>query len=78
MHKNVGIVDKTVRLAVAAIALWATHTGQVEGGISIALIIIAIAMILSASYSFCFLYKILGINTCHKCCGKKCDVTPKE
>ncbi len=66
MTKNMGTVDRVIRIAaaVAVIALYAM--GQISGTVAIVLGVIAAAFILTSLIGFCPAYPILGINTCGK------------
>lgn len=60
--KNVGNVDRAVRLVIAVIFsllayFWATGVAQ------IVLYVLAIAMVATAAFRFCGLYAIFNINT---------------
>lgn len=64
MKKNMGNVDKIVRilLAIVFIALYFTNT--VTGTLGIVLIAFSAVFALTSLVSFCPLYMILGVNTC--------------
>ncbi len=63
MKKNMGLVDKTVRilLAVAIAALY--FTGQISGTVAIVLGVLAIVFVITSFISFCPLYLPFGIST---------------
>jgi len=63
MKKNIGTIDKTIRilLAVVVIALYFTHI--ISGVLAIVLLIISGILILTSLISFCPLYFPFGINT---------------
>ncbi len=63
MEKNVGKLDRTVRLILGIILLTLFLTKTVSGITGIILIILAIILIFTAFTGFCGLYKILGIRT---------------
>lgn len=66
MKKNIGTIDKTIRilLAVVVIALYFTHV--ISGVLAIVLLIISGILILTSLISFCPLYFPFGINTTKK------------
>ncbi|MBU3698805.1 MAG: DUF2892 domain-containing protein [Candidatus Kapabacteria bacterium] len=64
MTKNIGTVDKVLRLSVAAAFAIAIVTNTVSGTLAWFLGIGAIALAGTALSSFCGLYSILGISTC--------------
>lgn len=59
-----GTADKSIRLIAAIMIVVLYYTGIVEGGIALALLIIAVIFALTSLISFCPLYKLIGINTC--------------
>jgi len=66
MKKNMGIVDKIIRLIVAAIFIVLYFTNVISGTLGIVLLILAIVFAITSFLSFCPLYLPFGINT-----GKK-------
>lgn len=66
MKKNMGSIDRIVRLILAAVftILFFTHT--VTGTAGIILLVLAAVFTLTSLISFCPLYPIFGINTCAK------------
>ncbi len=64
MKKNMGNVDRVIRilLAIAFIALY--YTGTITGLIGIALIILSVVFVATSFLSFCPLYAAFGMNTC--------------
>jgi len=66
MKKNMGSVDKAVRLLVALVVLVLALTQVITGTLAIILLILAGVFVLTSLVSFCPLYTFLGINT-----GKK-------
>ena len=64
MKKNIGSIDKIVRLVIAAVIAILYLTGIVSGTLGVVLLIVAAVMLLTSAINFCGLYKILGINTC--------------
>ena len=66
MKKNMGTVDKVIRLIAAAIILILYFTGSISGTLGIILLILAIIFAITSFISFCPLYKPFGINTCKK------------
>lgn len=59
-----GTADKSIRLIAAIVIVVLYYTGILEGGIALALLIIAVIFALTSLISFCPLYKLIGINTC--------------
>jgi amino acid transporter len=71
MKKNIGTVDKVLRLVVAAVVGVLYYTGNIEGILAIILGVAAAVFILTAFISFCPLYAIFGMSSCGKCCKDK-------
>jgi hypothetical protein len=66
MKKNMGRVDKTIRVFIAAIIALLYYTGVISGTLAIVLMVFAVIFIVTSLISFCPLYPLLGINTCKK------------
>jgi hypothetical protein len=64
MKKNMGSIDRVVRIFLAVVFAALYFTGTVSGTLGIALGIVAGIFVLTSIVSFCPLYPILGINTC--------------
>lgn len=66
MKKNMGSVDKIIRIVVAILFAVLYFTGVVPGTLGIILMVLAVVFVLTSFISFCPLYLPLGINTCKK------------
>jgi hypothetical protein len=66
MKKNVGSIDKAIRILVAAAFLILVFTKVITGVLAIVLVIIAIMFTVTSLISFCPLYIPFGINTIKK------------
>ena len=64
MNKNVGSVDKLLRIGVAVIMAYLYFSGTVTGTLGIVALGIAIAAVITSAVGFCGLYSLFGINTC--------------
>jgi len=66
MKKNIGTIDKVIRilLAIVAVSLYFTHV--ITGVWAIVLLIISGILVLTSLISFCPLYFPFGINTTKK------------
>jgi hypothetical protein len=64
MKKNMGSIDKTIRLLVAVLLVVLYFLGVVEGVVGTIALIVAAVFILTSVISFCPLYAVFGINTC--------------
>ena len=63
MIKNLGKADRLVRIAVA-LAIGLLYVENVISGLfGIALIAVALIFVVTSFFSFCPLYKILGLNS---------------
>ncbi len=62
--KNVGSVDRIVRLLVAMAIVVAYVMGWISGTVALVLGIVAAVMVMTGIVSFCPAYRLLGINTC--------------
>jgi hypothetical protein len=66
MKKNMGAIDKVVRLVLVAVVAILYFTHIISGLAAIILGIIAVVFLLTSLVSFCPLYKLLGISTAKK------------
>lgn len=74
MKKNMGGLDKGLRVGVAAVIGLLLVTGNITGTLATLLAIVAVVMVGTSAIGFCPLYPLLGISTCKKggaCCGNK-------
>ncbi|MEI7523527.1 MAG: DUF2892 domain-containing protein [Mariniphaga sp.] len=66
MKKNMGTIDKAIRIVVAVVIGVLFYTGVIAGVLGIVLLVLAAVFVLTSLVSFCPLYLPFGINT-----GKK-------
>ena len=66
MKKNMGNIDKIIRISIAAIVAGLYFMGIITGTLGIVLLLLAGVFVLTSLISFCPLYLPLGINTCPK------------
>lgn len=66
MKKNMGSLDKTVRIAIAIVIAVLYYTGTITGTLAIVALALAVVFVLTSFLSFCPLYVPFGINTCKK------------
>lgn len=64
MKKNMGTIDKLIRLAIAAVIVVLYYLGTISGTLGIVLLVVAGIFVLTSFISFCPLYTIVGISTC--------------
>lgn len=63
MKKNMGTIDKVVRVTIAAIIAILYFTNVVTGTAGIVLLILAGIFVLTSLIGFCPLYSIFGLST---------------
>jgi len=66
MKKNMGTIDKVIRILVAVVFAVLFFTNVITGVLGIILLVLAAVFVLTSLISFCPLYWPFGINT-----GKK-------
>jgi hypothetical protein len=66
MKKNMGTIDKTIRILIAVVIAILFFTKVITGTLGIILLALAVVFVLTSVISFCPLYLPFGINT-----GKK-------
>jgi len=64
MKKNMGSMDKLVRIIVAIVLIALFTTGKISGIRGIVLLALSGIFVLTSFISFCPLYLPFGINTC--------------
>ena len=63
MKKNIGMVDKTVRIALAALAVVLYFLGVVKGTLALVMLIIAIILVVTSLINFCPIWALFGWST---------------
>jgi Protein of unknown function (DUF2892) len=63
MEKNMGTIDKVVRILVALVIAGLYFANIISGTVAIVLLVLAGVFILTSFISFCPLYLPFGINT---------------
>lgn len=63
MTKNMGKVDRIIRVLAAVLFLVLYFTRVVSGTLGIVLIVLALIFLITSLVSFCQLYKLFGIKT---------------
>ena len=66
MTKNLGTIDRIIRVFLALIAAVLLFAGVFTGTTAVVLGIIGLALVLTSFVSFCPLYRLLGIATIKK------------
>lgn len=63
MKKNMGTVDRIVRLILVAVVMLLYFTGVINGTLAIILGVLAVVFFVTSLISFCPLYLPFGIST---------------
>ncbi|HEC12458.1 MAG TPA: DUF2892 domain-containing protein [Acidiferrobacteraceae bacterium] len=63
MKKNVGTIDRVIRVLLAATVGVLYYTGDITGTAAIVLGILAVVFLLTSLVSFCPLYPLIGLST---------------
>lgn len=66
MKKNMGGVDRTIRILVAVIVAVLFFTNVISGTLAWVLLTLSVIFVLTSLIGFCPLYLPLGISTCKK------------
>jgi len=66
MKKNMGSVDKIIRVLIAVVIAVLYWQGIISGTLAIVLLVLGIVFLLTSLVNFCPLYSIFGINTSKK------------
>jgi hypothetical protein len=71
MKANIGTIDKTVRILLAALVLALFITHLISGTLAIILFIVAAILLITAFINFCPIWHFMGISTKKKSIEKK-------
>lgn len=66
MKKNMGTIDRAIRVIIALVVLGLFFGKVVTGTLAIVLLVLSAVFVLTSLISFCPLYLPFGINTCTK------------
>lgn len=66
MNKNMGTIDRSVRVILAIVVAVLYLTGHISGIAAIVLGIVAVIFLVTSLIGFCPLYTVLGISTLKK------------
>jgi hypothetical protein len=64
MKKNVGNIDRAVRVLLAAVFITLFALGKIEGTLGIVLVVLGSVFALTSFVGFCPLYSLFGLSTC--------------
>jgi glucose-6-phosphate-specific signal transduction histidine kinase len=62
MTKNMHSIDRTVRIAIAALLLLAWAFGWISGWLAAVLGVVALVFVATSFVGFCPLYRVLGVT----------------
>lgn len=63
MTKNMGNLDRGIRLTIALVVAWLYGTGRLSGTLGIVLVIVAVAFFLTSLIGWCPAYLPFGLST---------------
>lgn len=63
MKKNMGNLDKGIRVSLVALVLMYSYVGLIDGLLENVLLVVSTAMILTTVIGICPLYNLLGVKT---------------
>lgn len=63
MKKNLGNVDKIVRVILALVIGYLYYTGVISGTLGIVLMVLAVVFLATSLINWCPIYHVLGIST---------------
>ncbi len=66
MKKNVGSIDKAIRILIALVIVVLAFTNVIAGILAIVLLVLAGIFVLTSLISFCPIWKVLGISSIKK------------
>jgi Inner membrane protein YgaP-like, transmembrane domain len=64
MKKNMGGLDRIIRIIIAAIIGFLYYNGTIEGTLAYVLLALGGIFLVTSFVSFCPLYSLVGLNTC--------------
>lgn len=64
MKKNMGVIDRSLRITVAIVLAVLIYLGELSGTTAIILGVLAGVFLVTSLVSICPLYMLVGLNTC--------------
>ena len=64
--KNMGSLDRVLRIVVALVLAYLAATGMVAGAIAVGAGIVAAIFLITSLIGFCPAYRLIGVDTCGK------------
>ena len=65
MEKNMGTIDRIVRVLLSVIMFGLLMKGIIYGVLAVISVAVSIILLLTSLVGFCPLYRVLGITTCN-------------
>jgi hypothetical protein len=66
MKKNVGSIDKVIRILIALVIVILAFANVITGVLAIVLLVLAGILVLTSLISFCPIWRVLGISSAKK------------
>jgi hypothetical protein len=63
MKPNVGATDKLIRYAIGVVLISLHLSGTLTGGLGAIIVVLAVALLITAIIKFCPIYHVLGNST---------------
>jgi hypothetical protein len=63
MKKNIGTIDKAVRILIAAVVVLLYFTNVISGTLAIILLVLSAVLVITSMIGFCPLYLLFGLAT---------------
>jgi hypothetical protein len=63
MKKNVGTIDRVIRILIAVIVVVLYFTNVISGTLGIILLALSAIFVVTSLFSFCPIWKVLGLST---------------
>lgn len=64
MKKNMGNLDRIIRIVVALVAAALYFANVLTGTMGIVALVVAVIFLLTSAVGFCPLYRLVGLSTC--------------
>lgn len=66
MKKNMGSLDKLIRLGIAIVLIVLYYMGIIAGTLGVVGLVVALLLTITSLVSYCPIYTLFGIKTCKK------------
>jgi len=71
MKKNVGTIDKVIRIVFAIVVITLFLTNVISGVLGIVLLAVSAILVITSMLGVCPLYIVMGLNTAEKTVNRK-------